>query len=44
MESRKIVFTEVAIVAVGEVIGVAAMLGIYALVGAFSLPVLWGEI
>lgn len=44
MDSRKVVFTEVAIVALGEVIGVAAMLGIYALLGQFSLPVLWGGI
>lgn len=44
MESRKIVFTEVAFVAIGEVIGVAAMLGVYALLGYFSMPVLWGGI
>lgn len=44
MESRKIVFTEVAFVAIGEVIGVAAMLGVYALMGYFSMPVLWGGI
>ena len=36
MDSRKIVFKETAIVAVGEVLGIALMLGIYALLHRFS--------
>ena len=36
MDSRKIVFKETAIVAVGEVLGIGVMLGIYALLHRFS--------
>ena len=36
MDSRKIVFKETSIVAVGEVLGIALMLGIYALLHRFS--------
>jgi hypothetical protein len=41
-ESRKVVFKETAVVAIGEVICVAAMCGIYALLGKFTLSVLLG--
>lgn len=44
MDSRKLVFKETAVVAVGQVIGVALMLGIYALLGFFSTKVLLGGI
>ena len=42
MDSRKIVFHETGIIAIGQVICIAAMLGIYALLGKFSLQVLLG--
>jgi len=41
-ESRKIVFQETAIVALGQVICVGAMCGIYALLGDFDTRVLLG--
>ena len=41
-ESRKIVWRETAIVAVGEVIGTALMVGIFALLGFFDMSVLLG--
>lgn len=44
MQSRKIVFTQTAVVLVGQVICVAAMFGIYALLGYFSQKVLFGGI
>ena len=42
MESRKVVFKETGIVAVGEAICLALMLGVYALLGCFSMKVLLG--
>ena len=42
MDSRKIVFHETGIIAIGQVVCVAAMLGIYALLGKFSLQALLG--
>lgn len=44
MDSRKIVFQQTAVIALGEVIGVAAMLGIFALLGYFDMRVLLGGI
>ena len=44
MDSRKLVFQETAIVAVGQVICVGAMLGIFALLGQFDRTVLLGGI
>lgn len=41
-ESRKLVFKETAIIAIGEVICVAAMCLVYALLGKFNLSVLLG--
>lgn len=41
-ESRKLVFKETAIIAVGEVICVALMCAVYALLGKFSAAVLLG--
>ena len=41
-ESRKIVWKETAIVAVGVAIGTALMVGVFALLGFFDLSVLWG--
>ena len=41
-ESRKLVFKETAIIAVGEVICVALMCAVYALIGKFSVAVLLG--
>ena len=43
-ESRKIVWKETAIVAVGEVICTALMVGIFALLGHFDMSVLLGGI
>lgn len=43
-DSRKIVFHETGIVAIGEVIGVAIMLGVYGLLGRFDRSVLLGGI
>ena len=42
MDSRKIVFKETAILAIGEVILSGAMVGIFALLGYFQMNVLWG--
>ncbi len=42
MDSRKIVFQETAIVALGQLVCVGAMLGVYALLGKFSNAVLFG--
>ena len=44
MESRKIVFHETGIIAIGEVICLALMLSVYALLGRFSREVLLGGI
>lgn len=44
MESRKIVFHESGIIAIGEVICLALMLAVYALLGRFSREVLLGGI
>ena len=44
MDSRKIVFKETAVVAVGEVILSAAMVGVFALLGYFQMNVLWGAL
>ena len=44
MDSRKIVFKETAIVAVGMVICTAVMLGVFALLGKFNLSVILGGI
>ena len=44
MDSRKLVLTQTAVIAVGQVIGVAAMCGIFALLGRFDSTVLLGGI
>ncbi len=44
MDSRKIVFRETGIVAVGELICSAAMVGVYALLGYFQMNVLWSAL
>ena len=42
MESRKFVYRQTGIVALGVGLCAALMIGIFALVGAFDLTVLWG--
>lgn len=42
MDSRKIVFRETAIVAVGEILCTAVMVGVFAALGYFKMNVLWG--
>lgn len=42
MDSRKIVFRETAVVAIGEVVGVAVMYAVFALLGYFDKTVLFG--
>lgn len=44
MESRKFVYRETALVAIGQTICVAAMIGVFALLGYFDMTVLWGGI
>lgn len=44
MDSRKFVFQETAVIAIGQVICVCAMYGIYALLGQFDTTVLVGGI
>ena len=44
MDSRKIVFKETAIVAVGELICSAIMVAVFAALGKFALNVLWGAL
>jgi hypothetical protein len=44
MDSRKIVFKETAVVAIGEVICVALMLAVFAMLGKFDSTVLLGGI
>jgi len=42
MDSRKFIFKETAILAIGQALCVGVMIGIFALLGKFDLPVLWG--
>ena len=44
MESRKIVYRETGIVAIGVVVCTAVMMLVYALLGRFDLSVLWGSL
>jgi hypothetical protein len=44
MDSRKIVFQETAVVAIGEAVCCAIMVGVFALLNAFDLTVLWGAL
>lgn len=44
MNSRKIVYKETAIVAVGELICCALMVGVFAALGYFQMNVLWGAL
>ena len=44
MDSRKIVFKETAIIAVGELICTAVMLGVFALIGKFDRSVILGGV
>ena len=44
MDSRKIVYQETAIVAVGELICTALMVGVFAALGQFRMNVLWGAL
>jgi len=44
MDSRKVVYQETAIVAIGEVIMSAIMVGVFAVLGYFKLNVLWGAV
>ncbi len=44
MDSRKIVFRETAIVAIGEALCCGLMVGVFALLGYFDLSVLWGAL
>ena len=44
MDSRKIVFKETAVIAVGELICCAVMVGIFAALGYFRMNVLWGAL
>lgn len=44
MDSRKLVFQETAIVAIGQVLCIAVMLGVFALLGKFDTAVLLGGI
>ena len=44
MDSRKIVYKETAIIAVGELILSAVMVGIFAALGRFAWNVLWGAL
>jgi len=44
MDSRKIVFRETAIIAVGEVICTVAMIGVFALIGKYDRSVLLGGV
>lgn len=44
MDSRRIVFKETAIVAVGELICSALMVGVFAALGYFQMNVLWGAL
>ena len=44
MESRRIVYKETAIVALGELICCAVMVGVFAALGYFRMNVLWGAL
>ena len=44
MDSRKIVYRETALVAVGELILTAVMVGVFAALGYFRMNVLWGAV
>lgn len=44
MDSRKMVFRETTVVAIGQLICVALMFGVYALLGLFSIKVVLGGI
>lgn len=44
MDSRKIVYRETAIIAVGEVILSGIMVGVFAVLGYFNMNVLWGAV
>ena len=44
MDSRKIVYRETGIIAIGELIGSAAMVGVFAALGYFHMNVLWGAL
>lgn len=44
MDSRKIVFQETGIIAVGEVICSGVMVGVFAALGYFAMDVLWGAL
>ena len=44
MESRRIVYKETAIVALGELICCAVMVGVFAALGYFKMNVLWGAL
>ena len=44
MDSRKIVYRETALVAVGELILTAIMVGVFAALGYFKMNVLWGAV
>ena len=44
MDSRKIVFKETALIAVGEIICSAITVGVFAAIGHFKMNVLWGSL
>ena len=44
MDSRKIVYHETAIIAVGCILCAAAMIGVFAALGEFQMNVLWGAL
>lgn len=44
MDSRKVVYQETVIVAIGEVILSAVMVGVFAALGYFKMNVLWGAV
>ena len=44
MDSRKIVFKETAVIAIGEALCCAVMVGVFALLDHFDLKVLWGAL
>ena len=44
MDSRKIVFQETAIIAIGEIICSAITVGVFAALGYFEMNVLWGAL
>ena len=44
MDSRKIVFQETAVIAVGEVICSGVMVGVFAALGYFKMNVLWAAL